>query len=921
MNSRTHALKRACACALQVANFCFTNLLLQQQQHQLGVIVSAMTAVQPAMTVNKLLPMCLRILLVSPSDTCSARTPRTPSSARVNRTASSSSAASPKFSPQVKPRLNESSGAEQSPDKECGTPTAPDGSAMSGGYKLALLSEMEIVYYLNLIRYVADNAGDAVLPHRDQLMAAIDLALKVEERPGVVSLQVFKAANKLVRALIHSLVTCRPAEHRSVPPAVWNDPEWQKKHYESWGHVIDMASVDITWVTPSEAGLQWAADLAARYIRKPLAMLRKYISAISTQEESAAQPAAGVNHQQKAGDDSMQIDGEEGGCAATDTASISAPSASSGAHVNGESDMACDGDGEASASSGKKQMDLEIHVPNRTCDLPASAARSNLRRKIGTVSATEARLAVLQVRYVLEGLVAAMPGWDDAGGEGEDDDMSEGDDQGIESKAGFPGGEVYTSCTYELPRPNIDVSQLHLGDGEEASDLRPARIAGMVRELVRIALKQHSQDSKMLKALAKCVDVCMNGVDILQKHTRRLRLRYSIMKARNREVAPDGYTKLLPRYMVVVKLHHHYLSRVMIRQRKMNSLPIIASMLDGVSALSVNEHSGVRARGQLALLSFCRRYRGSCGSALPKLITILEDKDIDEPGHEQRICGACVLLQTRYFQGRILRDWRMIEYFLIALCSSYHNDKDTVLDALDGLFATFLSYWYQISLETPGYMAWRGGKDKWERAQVPFQDYGRMLEVLVKLLKTAPHMHWRFKLMVIDAVTVMIRDDVQSHMAVWECILDGMVSENSHIREACVPALGSALELMQNSQQSKEDVDGLQARFPDKTFHHWNGPPRPAYLSTSVFDARKRTSDAEYKASVRKVVMGYFTDEQYLEKLTNVMSVVQLGRSKHMNGSHAQLFKGLLKAFGPAVVAPFEVCLCDLLSPSPRSCS
>ena len=40
--------------------------------------------------------------------------------------------------------------------------------------------------------------------------------------------------------------------------------------------------------------------------------------------------------------------GEEGGCAATDTASISAPSASSGAHVNGESDMACDGDGEAS---------------------------------------------------------------------------------------------------------------------------------------------------------------------------------------------------------------------------------------------------------------------------------------------------------------------------------------------------------------------------------------------------------------------------------------------------------------------------------------------------------------------------------------------------------------------------------------------
>ena len=46
---------------------------------------------------------------------------------------------------------------EESPDGS-GTPTAADGSDMSGGYKLALLSEMEIVYYLNLMRYVVDNA-------------------------------------------------------------------------------------------------------------------------------------------------------------------------------------------------------------------------------------------------------------------------------------------------------------------------------------------------------------------------------------------------------------------------------------------------------------------------------------------------------------------------------------------------------------------------------------------------------------------------------------------------------------------------------------------------------------------------------------------------------------------------------------------
>ena len=376
----------------KVANFCLTNLLLPQQQAQLGVVVAAMAAVQPVMTVKKLLPMCLRILLVSPSDTGSARTPRTPSSARVRRTGSSSSPGSAlKASPNLKPGLHV--GGEQSPDKECATPTAPDGSAMSGGYKLALLSEMEMVYYLNLIRYVVDNAGDAVLPHRDQIMAAIDLALKVEERPGVVSLEVFKAANKLVRALIHSLVTCRPAEHRSVPPTLWNDAEWQKKHYQSWGHVIDIASVDITWITPSKEGLQWAADLAARYMCKSLALLKKYASAIKAQEQSAEQSAAAgkstANGHQQAPQDSMQVDCGGGGGTATHTSTASILAKVSGAaHVNGEQDTACAGGGDGQAREGKKHMDLEIHVPNRTCDPPASAPKQNLmRRKVSCIHA------------------------------------------------------------------------------------------------------------------------------------------------------------------------------------------------------------------------------------------------------------------------------------------------------------------------------------------------------------------------------------------------------------------------------------------------------------------------------------------------------------------------------------------------------
>jgi hypothetical protein len=37
-----------------------------------------------------------------------------------------------------------------------------------------------------------------------------------------------------------------------------------------------------------------------------------------------------------------------------------------------------------------------------------------------------------------------------------------------------------------------------------------------------------------------------------------------------------------------------------------------------------------------------------------------------------------VLLQTRFVQSKVVRDWGLLSYFLRALCQSDHNDKDSV---------------------------------------------------------------------------------------------------------------------------------------------------------------------------------------------------------------------------------------------------
>lgn len=83
-------------------------------------------------------------------------------------------------------REGSSSGGLQSPRGQGEGVTSPyfSGSWSADEYKLALLSEQEIVYYLSMISYVAKETGDVLLPYREELTAVIDLALKVEERPG-----------------------------------------------------------------------------------------------------------------------------------------------------------------------------------------------------------------------------------------------------------------------------------------------------------------------------------------------------------------------------------------------------------------------------------------------------------------------------------------------------------------------------------------------------------------------------------------------------------------------------------------------------------------------------------------------------------------------------------------------------------------
>ena len=172
------------------------------------------------------------------------------------------------------------------------------------------------------------------------------------------------------------------------------------------------------------------------------------------------------------------------------------------------------------------------------------------------------------------------------------------------------------------------------------------------------------------------------------------------------------------------------------------------------------------------------------------------------------------------------------------------------------------------------------------------------------MLTIKPNLHWRYTLMIVHSVIVMLRDDAPVPLVVWDTVLSKMVTDLSHVRKVCIRALGKALSLLQTRRRSKEPRDPSEAPFQEKNFGLWNGPlpsrpPRDTGEKSEHFTA-------EYEAEVLSLLGARLKDGAWLSKLVTYMSVVQSGRPKDFVGSQAQMFKALFKMLGVEALAAFE---------------
>jgi hypothetical protein len=157
-------------------------------------------------------------------------------------------------------------------------------------------------------------------------------------------------------------------------------------------------------------------------------------------------------------------------------------------------------------------------------------------------------------------------------------------------------------------------------------------------------------------------------------------------------------------------------------------------------------------------------------------------------------------------------------------------------------------------------------------------------------------------------VQILTPEELRGSFKVWEALLSGLISDISHLRKLCFRAVSTALELLQTTQQSKEDADGMQRVFPDKNLQLWNGRAATAPIKRQSYRARAAAVTDEYREEVLKLVRQRFSDEGFMESLTKLLSLVQSARAKHFVGSLAQMWKALFKALGLPIldaVKPF----------------
>ncbi|KAG1716353.1 hypothetical protein ID866_837 [Astraeus odoratus] len=137
-----------------------------------------------------------------------------------------------------------------------------------------LPSDATLYWSLAILRGAVYNDGSALLRYKERLLSLLKLL-----RDKALSKRGFSWSAKLLSSALITLTHTYPTENKFVDPDVWNDPEFQQKHYLYWGKLYKPEDVKITWHVPNTEEIDLALQIFRELIEPCLDELNKLLLA------------------------------------------------------------------------------------------------------------------------------------------------------------------------------------------------------------------------------------------------------------------------------------------------------------------------------------------------------------------------------------------------------------------------------------------------------------------------------------------------------------------------------------------------------------------------------------------------------------------------------------------------------------------
>jgi hypothetical protein len=261
-------------------------------------------------------------------------------------------------------------------------------------------------------------------------------------------------------------------------------------------------------------------------------------------------------------------------------------------------------------------------------------------------------------------------------------------------------------------------------------------------------------------------------------------------------------------------------------------------LLESLLSLSMHEYSLVRKKAQKSLPKVLTRYPSFADQIISSaLVTFRSEKS-----SKAAVNGAIYSVNTTDMLKRVAKSWRHTSSLILGLLSSHCFEEVKVQVRLAELWRSFVPFTFRLPFATamsnqteitqdPAFHRYFTAPDAQTIIAVGFEAIKRLrqlqeeiftttLQGIIEKLRDSGKLHWRFALLSMSSLSLLLREDTPPSDEIVLQFLNGLVSDVLPMRQLCRTVLPTLmrckckrLAMEVSKEDSRMDIDAAALSF------------------------------------------------------------------------------------------------------------